>query len=227
MFLLKTLLSKTYKLLPIILLMGLSQFIFAQKYVQDVLLLKNGDKIKGTIFEQNEESIKIRLYGGSEFTFKLEEIAEITTEEFKKQTHPNVKKKGYYNLSTISLLQTNSIQTNFSNIHTVNGYHFNPKLALGLGIGVNSYNRREIQTWAIYTSLSGDLAVKRELAPTYAIDIGLSSRWKSFNRKDLYQSYSFGLKTRFNNNWAWILLLNLTIQDSYGRYLFLKTGAYF
>ena len=53
----------------------------AQESYQDVVYLKNGSIIKGTIIEQvPNESIKIQTADGSIFVYKMEEILKMTKE---------------------------------------------------------------------------------------------------------------------------------------------------
>ena len=54
--------------------------VFAQK-IEDVIYLKNGETVRGTIIEQNPgESLKIQTADGSVFEFTIYEIAEISRE---------------------------------------------------------------------------------------------------------------------------------------------------
>jgi len=197
--------------------MGLSQVIFGQKYMQDVLLLKNGDKIKGTIFEQNEESIKIRLYGGSEFTFTTDEIVEIASELFHKPRNYEIHEQGYYNYSTISVLSfIDDAFINPLNLHTVNGFRFKPAFAVGLGIGLNSYDYHDLTAWSAYINLSGDLSNYRKFTGTYAIDIGtgsaLSVDENHPNKIGTYYGLSLGFKLRAFNNFDWVCALGFQTQ---------------
>ena len=68
--------------LVVLLLTGLVTHspLFAQK-IEDVIHLKNGETVRGTIIEQNPgESLKIQTADGSVFEFTIYEIAEISRE---------------------------------------------------------------------------------------------------------------------------------------------------
>jgi len=193
-------------------MMGITPTILAQKF-QDVLVLKNGDKVKGQIIEQTDESIKIRLYGGNEFTLKLKDVTEITSEKFNKPNRfPHIKQKGYYNTSTISLLarQYRDIEISFLHIHTVHGYRFSPMLGIGLGCGINEGGI------SIYININGDIQTKGKLTPTYSMNIG---REKFLNcsvcpRTHPYYSVAVGLKLPLNEKWNWLFSINRT-HDKY------------
>ena len=70
---------------------GLSLWLNAQSTV-NVVHLKNGSVLKGVIMEQvPNESLKLRLYDGSIFVFRADEIEKITLEEAV-QTEPKEQK---------------------------------------------------------------------------------------------------------------------------------------
>jgi hypothetical protein len=90
-----------------------SYFVYAQQY-EDVVYLKNGSIIRGTIIEQVlNESLKIRTKDGSVFVYNTDEISKITKEEItkiKKENKPTAPKQklwlGFYgglNFSNISI----------------------------------------------------------------------------------------------------------------------------
>ena len=64
----------------------------AQQMLEDVIYLKNGDVIRGTIItEVIGQSIKIRTSGGSEFTYTVDQITKIAKEPV--ITMPTIKEK--------------------------------------------------------------------------------------------------------------------------------------
>ncbi len=223
------LITKSYSYFFILLLMSLSLPIFAQNN-QDVLVLKNGDKIVGSIFEQKNESIKIRLDNGDEVAFKLEEIETITNEKWTPK-RLKTKKGGYYNISTISLLSNiiEDVKVNPLNLHTINGYRFNSLFGVGLGAGINTYKIRafdpapnieyminNISSWSIYANVSGDMSQNTKLTGIYALDVGVGSAWavnedhpKKF---DTYYGFSLGIKMKSSKDFAWICAISYQVQ---------------
>lgn len=61
-------------------------------------------------------------------------------------------------------------------IHTVNGYHFNPRLGVGLGVGMDRYSI--VSTLPIYASVRGVL-LKRKVSPYYFANVGAGPAWGS------------------------------------------------
>ena len=60
--------------------------LFAQSNLEDVVYLKNGSIIHGTIVEQvPNQSIKIKTKDGNIFSYKLDEVEKITKETPVKQ----------------------------------------------------------------------------------------------------------------------------------------------
>ena len=59
-------------------------------------------------------------------------------------------------------------------IHTVNGYHFNPRLGVGLGVGMDNYG--PLRTLPVYASVRGAL-LKRKVSPYYFANAGASPAW--------------------------------------------------
>ncbi len=74
------------KLLVLIICMSLSAIAFAQN-MQEVIYLKNGSVIRGTIVEQIPgQSVKIETADGNVFVYQMDEVVKITKEESKKKT---------------------------------------------------------------------------------------------------------------------------------------------
>ena len=207
-----------FSLLLIICLWSISQNVFAQKHnLQDVLVLDNGDKIKGRIIQQTDDAIRIRLYGGSEITYRLQEIEEITQEIF---VNPlQAKEKGYFHASSIGYnIITEGDYDKFLSIQSVNGYRFNPGIAVGLGVGL--WHALDWYTnFPIFLSVSGDIIPEAKVKPTYAIEPGLM-------RGEFYLSISSGVKIQSKHKLKIIYNLNYQIIDS-NDYLFLRAGFSF
>lgn len=118
---------------------------FAQN-LQEVVYLKNGSVIYGTIIEQKpNESLKIKTKDGNIFVYQMTEIDRIAKEEqnekqYEKTPYPN---KGYRGFAEIGV----NICTDDNNIYSydrvsvsiVHGCQFNSKFFLGGGFAVQTY----------------------------------------------------------------------------------------
>ncbi|MGD2035154.1 MAG: hypothetical protein PVF73_08880 [Bacteroidales bacterium] len=109
--------------------------LYAQKYT-DVVFLKNGSIIKGTIVESDGERVKIETCCGSIFVYRQSKIEK--TEKVPVTRDKNmVKEKGYVNYISFGALvgaSSNSETAPFSAI-TEHGYRFNRYFAAGALIG--------------------------------------------------------------------------------------------
>lgn len=133
----------------------------AQQEYEDVLYLKNGSVIKGSILEYVPfKTIKIQTPDGSIFVYNTEECESIKKEtpQINKNVASRIKrnivpakfsKKSYYN----SILEMNTFlgQSKFENtyyvkstelialagVHSINGFQFLKNYFIGIGSGVN------------------------------------------------------------------------------------------
>jgi|GEM_PF-2798755 len=225
--------KKIAALFLMVCLLSIAQNIFAQnKNLQDVLWLENGDKITGHIIHQTKETIKIRLYGGSEITYQLNDIKEISEGLFKKPVFFKLKEKGYFNTSTIGI---GIIDDSMFSLHSINGYRFNSFFAVGLGIGIDNYNRyfsnrsNPPQYYTTFLSISGDMNNTRKFTPTYSLEHGYGSFFIQ-NFKDqkggFYFNYGLGFKLRSKNTFDWVFSLNYQNQTETGN-IVVRTGFSF
>ncbi|MDO6599890.1 hypothetical protein [Tenacibaculum sp. 1_MG-2023] len=88
------------KKLILLLILFISTFSFSQSQTRDVVYLKNGSIIKGTITEMNpSENLKIKTGDGSLFVYKMSEILKMEKEEF---SSPNVNTNNNINNNNIN-----------------------------------------------------------------------------------------------------------------------------
>lgn len=119
-----------------------TQTLLAQKVQEDVVYLKNGSIIRGTIVEQvMGVSVKIQTADNSLWVFKAEEVEKITREDKaiqpQQKTRNLSKTKGYYNVTTGGLILDDY---NLSgSITTSNGYKWNPYISTGAMISLDTY----------------------------------------------------------------------------------------
>ena len=127
--------------------------------LQEVVYLKNGSVIKGTIIEQvPNESLTIKTADGSTFVWKMSEIAKITKEAVKptrtysyaandndnddddeeEEEEKGHDTEGYRSRGYMGFVEEASI-TNFDDffgaVHTTHGFQINPHIFVGGGAG--------------------------------------------------------------------------------------------
>lgn len=154
----------------------------AQDY-QDVVYLKNGSIIRGIITEQiPNESIKIESQGNV-FIFKLDEIEKITKERVngvRREKEPKVKetsglRKGYHGIAEVALGISYGDDIDHANetvkINLVNGFRFNPHLAIGLSTGARFLLRDDFYLVPVMADLRIN-ALNRKASPYFVFDLG-------------------------------------------------------
>jgi len=115
---------------------------YAQVIQQDVLYLKDGRVIRGTITELVvNETVKIETQEGDFYTFKWGEVAKIKKEplhsepkESDKSIHSKKSYAGYFSFGLNQII-FGANSTTLVAIHFVNGFHIRNS-TLGIGIGV-------------------------------------------------------------------------------------------
>ena len=121
----------------------------------DVVYLKDGRVIKGSIIKPlDADGIQIMTTESDVYTFSAAEVSRVAREEI---SHDNLKNKvfvqdgeGFTNITTLgygfgigSVGDANNNEDYFA-IHTVNGFHINRNISLGLGVGVEGYGDYEL-----------------------------------------------------------------------------------
>lgn len=152
----------------------------AQSSKQEVVYLKNGGIIRGTILEYiPNQKLIIKSDANNTYTFDANEIDHIE-QETAPAAHREVtiKQSGYYNVTNggISLgkstieWQSNPINGTFQ---TINGYQFSPRLAVGLGVGLDWYPEHRI--YPFFIDVRGDVLPKSRVSPIYYANIGYAA----------------------------------------------------
>lgn len=129
----------------------------AQGVLEDVVYLKNGSVIHGTVVEQVPNvSIKIKTADGNLFVFRIEEVEKITKEEKPGANAPKergdrharggfgpdeLKQRGYSaTAELVTALGYNDFGDKSSfGMQVINGYQVNPYFNAGVGIGLNQH----------------------------------------------------------------------------------------
>ena len=125
-----------------------TQKVSAQQNLQEVIYLKNGSIIRGTIIEQvPNKTIKIQTIDGNVFAYQMDEVEKIT----KEPTYTNEKTDmnggvgryaGYFFFGVSPLINQYSGKAILS-FHAINGIVVGKHTTIGIGIGyefINEYN---------------------------------------------------------------------------------------
>jgi len=151
-------------------LLGLGQNMY-----HDVLYLKNGSIIKGTIIDQGDDGSVTLLIGGRQsVSFYREEIDRME-KEARLNFQERQKKRGYFTRTQMgtSIKKERNWQgpytTLYPSFQTVHGYQWSRFLQTGLGLGTDFYP--DVVTIPFFFHLSGELSATK-ITPIYEIQIG-------------------------------------------------------
>ena len=126
----------------------ISVSIIAQKPVRDVIYLNNGSIIRGNIIEISEnKTLKIES-GDNVLVFDMAEVQRVTKEKYSAvpfiESVP--KKSGYINITSFGILTGPKESTSMApiSIETVNACRLLNKYSLGLGLGLDIYDKMHV-----------------------------------------------------------------------------------
>ena len=172
--------------------------------VQEVVYLKNGSVIRGTIIEQVPNvSLKIQTNDGNIFAYKMSEVAKITKEETSSnRIHsssssllssfeldgrgPEIGYRGFVDLGcTIGIGKLCEWRIE---LNTVHGYQFMPYLFAGLGVGVHYYFNPAVSV-PIFADIRSDI-LNNSISPFVEMRVGYSP----FKAKGFYFNPSLGCR---------------------------------
>lgn len=135
------------RILSIIIVLICCVTAFAQN-VKEVVYLKNGSVIKGTIIEQvPNESLKIQTSDGSVFAYSMSEVQKITKEAAPTRTYSQAtdddddddEPEGYRTRGYMGFVEEGTV-TDFDAfrgaVHTTHGFQINPHIFVGGGAGI-------------------------------------------------------------------------------------------
>ena len=120
----------------VICLIGLSGY--AQK--DQKVVLKNGSELKGSIVEQDNDKIHLKMKDGSVFVYQRTEIESI------EKYIPVVESKGYFFRPSMGVAGGEQFSLS---LHLLNGYRFNKFFEVGLGFGIENL-------WSGYVPVFGE-----------------------------------------------------------------------
>lgn len=152
----------------------------AQTNKQEVVYLKNGGIIRGTILEYiPNQKLIIKSDANNTYTFDATEIDRIEQEAAPtKRRDVSIKQSGYYNATQVGIaLGKTDIEWQQdplnATLRTINGYQFNPRLAVGLGVGLDWYP--EYRTYPIFVDVRGDVLPASKVTPIYYANVGYAA----------------------------------------------------
>jgi hypothetical protein len=221
----------------------------AQRYKRDVVYLKNGSVIRGTILEMiPNETIKIETSDGSIFVYKLDEVERTSKGEGIKKSVSNdsvftkqkFDPKGYFIIARIGP----SIRSGKSSgpeltVGFINGIQFNERLSLGLGIEVTDYSYNNHKSSATIMPIFLDMRVyfpTQRVRPMICLQAGYSKVSNTseqidsayfnpgFGNGGLFMAFGIGVRVFINQRISMITDGGVSFQNLQG-YSIVNNGS--
>lgn len=167
------------KLLVLAFLIPLTNLTFAQQIFQDVIYLKNGSIIRGTIIEQiPNKSIKIETADKNVFVYEINEIDKITKEPLDaksmRQLDNIVRGTGYnFGLELAFDIGVGYYGLDRLKLNVINGYQINEYIGIGFGTGFRYYFDAESVVMPFFIDIRGNMLLNN-IYPFASIDLGYS-----------------------------------------------------
>ncbi|MDR1415024.1 MAG: hypothetical protein LBI96_04350 [Odoribacteraceae bacterium] len=135
------------KLFVLFLLLSGGLVVQAQQHYRDVVYLKNGSVIRGTIVELvPDKLIKIEMADQSVFVYQLDEVESFAREAVRGNNFRRFpgSDHGYAGIVDMGYgVGAGRYGSDFIHFTMINGYRFNPHFLLGVGTGVKFYHEEE------------------------------------------------------------------------------------
>ncbi len=223
-----------YSLLTLFVLLLFCSVSYSQT-IEEVVYLKNGSIIRGIIIEQvPNQSIKIQTKDRNVFFFKYDEIEKITkefvstnntdnpTQTTQKEKENKYKKSGYTSILEagysygVGKVKLNNYYTNNGDrafaFRWTNGYQFNQHFSMGLGLGMDVYQKTNLIPIMADVRLN---PFKGEITPSLILNAG-----KAFNINELSDNgaifhVQLGVKTFISKNTAFLFNVGYKWQEYY------------
>ena len=184
-------------LLVLFLIIGSITVSIAQN-VQEVVYLKNGSVVRGSVIEQVPNvSLKIQTADGSVFAYQMSEVDKITKEEsryvgrnyspFNNHSGNDIGYRGYIDLGYT--LGTGMYGVDRIELTTSHGYQLIPYLYVGAGAGLSYYSDFELFALPIFANVRGYI-LDNSISPYVDLKIGYSV----LDLKGFYMNPSIGCK---------------------------------
>lgn len=199
----------------------------SQISLQEVVYLKNGSMIRGTVIEQiPNQSLRIQTADGSIFVYSMSEVVKITKEKpvKSKQISPfNQEKIGYRGFVDFGYTQgLGDSGVNRIELSTSHGRQFNPYFFTGVGIGLHYYLRErnmwqdedKVPYFPLFIDLRGNL-MNGPIIPFIGLKGGYSFKIDddSFLGSGLYAAPFVGVKYGLSESFAMNLSLGYSFQQ--------------
>ncbi len=190
------------KIAFLILLVLTTMTVFAQRGYQDLIHLKNGTKVYGSIVEQTPgESLKLETSDGSVLVYRMDEIEKITRASTEKQSFiGDGLERGYKGMLEVGYgAGMGDYGLNRFKLDFINGFQFNPFFSMGGGLGFRRYPKPEATLISFLADFRSNF-VDRENSPYLAMVFGYSfDASNSFESMGILLNPSLGVSFRVSN----------------------------
>lgn len=207
------------------LLFIISVFTLSAQNYQEVVYLKNGSVIRGTIIEQQPNVLlKIKTADGSIFVYPMNEVEKITKEErtnrrSEKSNRARSDVKGYRGLVEVGTIVNfrasgTAIDKGAFSATTSHGYQFNPHVFLGAGFGLDYH----AAGGRLFVPLFADVRVNflnRDITPFFGLKIGyaVGSKVSEGVNPGVYFNPTFGMRFILKSDFAMNVALGYNLQQ--------------
>ena len=152
---------------------------FWQSNYQDVVYLKNGSIIRGTIIEQvPNKSIKIETADRSVFVYQMDEIEKLTKEVIQGKSGGSLSnsglQSGYKGIVELGYqIGTGDYGMDRLKLNIINGYQINPYFSLGFGTGLRYYFDAEAALIPVFADFRANF-MNNKISPYLSLGVGYS-----------------------------------------------------
>lgn len=152
---------------------------FGQSNYQDVVYLKNGSIIRGTIIEQvPNKSIKIETADRSVFVYQMDEIEKLTKEVIQGKSGGSLSnsglQSGYKGIVELGYqIGTGDYGMDRLKLNIINGYQINPYFSLGFGTGLRYYFDAEAALIPVFADFRANF-MNNKISPYLSLGVGYS-----------------------------------------------------
>lgn len=185
-----------------LLCLALSFFVtlYAQR-MEDIIYLKDGSIVRGSIIELvPDKTIRIKIKGGSEFVYTIDQIAKYHKEPIKTEEVDN-RDNGLYKGFNVepAIFAGSEVDDDYAILgaHVLANYQINSFIAFGAGVGVRTYDFD-----ATYIPLFGQFRVnfiKMKYSPFIDLGVGHAFSTESGSRGGTVANMSVGVARRIKN----------------------------
>ena len=167
------------KYLALLLFALITTVSFGQSNYQDVVYLKNGSIIRGTIIEQvPNKSIKIETADRSVFVYQMDEIEKLTKEVIQGKSGGSLSNSGLQSVykGIVELgyqIGTGDYGMDRLKLNIINGYQINPYFSLGFGTGLRYYFDAEAALIPLFADFRANF-IDNKISPYLSLGVGYS-----------------------------------------------------